>query len=210
MRRPTDAQRGYSPIWSGDRPSVGPPYRIEPAVDRRSSTAKRGWVDEADRECRPPMRGYAAHLCERRDLGNTLDGACASDDRGHCRAYPARTIFSRFITPPSPEEAPGQWRSYFERWKIATRQSLGASQLDLVPELARYVPPATVVDKSTYSAFFRSRLAAHLVEKNVRTVVRLLLRDRRLRALDRARCREYRLSRRDRRGRALQLLRCRS
>ena len=123
---------------------------------------------------------------------------------------PARTIFSRFITPPSPEEAPGQWRSYFERWKIATRQSLGASQLDLVPELARYVPPATVVDTSTYSAFFRSRLAAHLVEKNVRTVVRLLLRDRRLRALDRARCREYRLSRRDRRGRALQLLRCRS
>jgi nicotinamidase-related amidase len=85
--------------------------------------------------------------------------------------YPARTIFTRFITPLSPEEAPGQWRPYFERWKIATRQSLGASQLDLVPELARYVPPATVVDKATYSAFFRSPLATHLVEKQVRTVI---------------------------------------
>jgi nicotinamidase-related amidase len=85
--------------------------------------------------------------------------------------YPARTIFSRFITPLSPDEAPGQWRPYFERWKIATRQSLGASQLDLVPELARYAPPATIVDKSTYSAFFRSPLVNQLLEKQVRTVI---------------------------------------
>jgi nicotinamidase-related amidase len=85
--------------------------------------------------------------------------------------YPARTIFSRFITPLSPDEAPGQWRPYFERWKLATRQSLGASQLDLVPELARYAPPATIVDKSTYSAFFRSPLVNQLLEKQVRTVI---------------------------------------
>jgi nicotinamidase-related amidase len=85
--------------------------------------------------------------------------------------YPARTIFSRFITPLSPDEAPGQWRPYFERWKIATRQSLGSSQLDLVPELARYAPPATIVDKSTYSAFFRSPLVNQLLEKQVRTVI---------------------------------------
>lgn len=87
------------------------------------------------------------------------------------KRYPARTIFTRFITPLSPEEAPGHWRPYFERWKIATRQSLGASQLDLVPELARYVPPATVIDKSTYSAFFRSPLATHLLERQIRTVI---------------------------------------
>src|SRR4051812_6496916 len=65
---------------------------------------------------------------------------------------PERTVFTRFITPESLERAPGQWRPYFQRWKIATRQALGASQLDLVPELARYVPPATIVDKPTYSA----------------------------------------------------------
>jgi nicotinamidase-related amidase len=85
--------------------------------------------------------------------------------------YAARTVFTRFITPGRPEEALGQWRPYFEHWKIATRQSLGGSQLDLVPELARYAPPATIIDKATYSAFFRSPLANVLLEKQVRTVV---------------------------------------
>src|SRR5689334_18057930 len=70
--------------------------------------------------------------------------------------YPERTVFSRFIPPVAPEDAPGQWRPYFERWKIATRGSLGGTQLGLVPELARFAPPATVIDKPTYSAFFRS------------------------------------------------------
>ena len=70
--------------------------------------------------------------------------------------HPHRTVFTRFITPRIPEEAPGQWQSYFRRWKMATRQAMDVSQLDLVPELARFAPPATVVDKPTYSAFFRS------------------------------------------------------
>jgi nicotinamidase-related amidase len=47
----------------------------------------------------------------------------------------------------------------------------GWGQLDLVPELARYVPPAAIIDKGTYSAFFRSPLANLLVEKQVRTIV---------------------------------------
>src|SRR5947199_8370574 len=70
--------------------------------------------------------------------------------------YPERTVFTRFITPQSPEEAPGQWQPYFRRWKIATRAALGGSPPDLVPELARFVPPATVGDKPTSSAFFSS------------------------------------------------------
>ena len=85
--------------------------------------------------------------------------------------YPERTVFTRFITPASPEEAPGQWQPYFERWKIATRNAPGAAQLDLVPELARFVPPATVVDKPTYSAFFRSSLRSLLIGKGIRTVI---------------------------------------
>lgn len=85
--------------------------------------------------------------------------------------YAARTVLTRFVTPLTPEAAPGQWRPYFERWKSATRQSLDDRQLELVPELARYAPPAMVFDKPTYSAFFRSRLAQHLLEKQVRTVV---------------------------------------
>jgi nicotinamidase-related amidase len=75
----------------------------------------------------------------------------------------------RFILPASPGEAPGQWRSYFERWKIVTRPSLGGSQLGLISELARYVPPATIVDKP--AAFFRSSLVDFLFERHVTTVV---------------------------------------
>ena len=40
-----------------------------------------------------------------------------------------------------------------------------------MPELARYAPPALVVDKPAYSAFFGSRLGHLLVERHVRTVV---------------------------------------
>jgi nicotinamidase-related amidase len=90
---------------------------------------------------------------------------------GIAARYPERTVFTRFITPQSPEAASGQWRPYFERWRAATRQMLGACQLELVPELARYAPPATIIDKSTYSAFFGSPLARFLQDRNVRTVI---------------------------------------
>ncbi|MGE5158640.1 MAG: cysteine hydrolase family protein [Gemmatimonas sp.] len=85
--------------------------------------------------------------------------------------YRERTVFTRFITPVAPEQAPGQWRRYYERWPLATRGSLGGAQLDLVPELARYAPPAIVVDKPTYSGFFRSSLVEHLRARQVETVV---------------------------------------
>src|SRR5512139_3009417 len=60
--------------------------------------------------------------------------------------YRERTVFSRFITPRQPEDRPGQWRSYFRRWEQATRSRLGPCDLELVPPLARLVPPAFVVD----------------------------------------------------------------
>jgi len=84
---------------------------------------------------------------------------------------PERTVFTRFVTPRSPQDAPGQWQAYFRRWETATRNVLAPEQLDLVPELARYVPPAAVVDKPAYSAFFGSPLAGFLVERNVGTLV---------------------------------------
>jgi nicotinamidase-related amidase len=85
--------------------------------------------------------------------------------------HPDRTVFTRFITPASPEEAPGQWRPYFERWRVATRDAPGGAQLDLVPALARFAPPAAIVDKPAYSAFFRSRLGGLLLDRGIRTVI---------------------------------------
>ena len=82
-----------------------------------------------------------------------------------------RTIFTRFITPETPEKRPGRWQRYFERWRQATRAELPPGQLDLVPELERFAPPALVVDKPGYSAFTSPRLYPFLIERKVGTVV---------------------------------------
>jgi len=85
--------------------------------------------------------------------------------------YSERTIFTRFIPPQTPEQRPGQWRQYYRRWKAATREHLQPGQLDLVRDLARFVPPAHIVDKPAYSAFYLSGLDDLLQEKGVRCVV---------------------------------------
>lgn len=84
---------------------------------------------------------------------------------------PERTIFTRFITPEQPEQRPGRWQRYFERWRQATRAELPSRQLDLVPELARFAPPARIVDKPGYSAFTSPNLQPFLVERRIGTVI---------------------------------------
>lgn len=69
------------------------------------------------------------------------------------RAMPERTIFTRFVTPQTPEAATGTWRRYYERWRDVVQDRMAPALLDLVPELAAFVPPARIVDKPTYSAF---------------------------------------------------------
>lgn len=85
--------------------------------------------------------------------------------------HQARTIFTRFITPQTPEDRPGQWQSYFRRWRRATRNHLPPSALELVPSLARYAPPARIVDKPAYSAFSNPALASLLIEQGIGTLV---------------------------------------
>jgi len=84
---------------------------------------------------------------------------------------PARTVFTRFITPLSADDRAGRWRRYFTRWDCATRSRLPAGALDLVGPLAGFAPPATLIDKPAYSAFFESGLAAFLAEKQVGTLI---------------------------------------
>jgi nicotinamidase-related amidase len=85
--------------------------------------------------------------------------------------YPERTVFSRFITPRHAEDRPGRWQHYFRCWEKATRQNLTGDELNLVPALARYVPPAIIIDKPVYSAFVNSRLYDLLVGKRIGTIV---------------------------------------
>jgi nicotinamidase-related amidase len=88
-----------------------------------------------------------------------------------CGRYATRTVFTRFITPVHAEDRPGRWQRYFGKWEAATRSRLPAGQLDLVPALARFAPPAAVIDKPGYSAFVGSELAGFLGEKDIGTVV---------------------------------------
>ncbi len=82
-----------------------------------------------------------------------------------------RTVFTRFITPETPEDRPGRWQNYYRKWEKATTAKLPTSQLDLIPVLARYAPPAVVIDKPFYSAFARTRLLSFLTDKHVATLI---------------------------------------
>jgi nicotinamidase-related amidase len=84
---------------------------------------------------------------------------------------PDRTIFTRFVTPLRPEDMPGTWRIYYERWRETTRERLDPGLLDLMPPLKRLVPPALVIDKPVYSAFAGSALHRVLRTRGTTTLV---------------------------------------
>lgn len=69
-----------------------------------------------------------------------------------------RTVFTRFITPEKPEQMPGMWRAYYEKWRTMTREQLDPSLLDIVPTLTHLIPPARVFDKLTYSPWIGGEL----------------------------------------------------
>src|SRR5438874_683804 len=76
--------------------------------------------------------------------------------------HPERTVFTRFIPPERATDMPGMWQSYYTRWREATREHLDPALLELLPPLAKLSPPATVIDKTRYSAFAEPNLLPHL------------------------------------------------
>ena len=66
-------------------------------------------------------------------------------------AHPGRTIFTRFVPAEKPGDGEGTWKRYYERWPSMTIERLGRGMVDLVPDLAPFVPPAEIVDKRVYS-----------------------------------------------------------
>lgn len=85
--------------------------------------------------------------------------------------FPERTIFTRFITPQRPDEMPGTWRRYYEKWGETTRERLDPRLLELLPPLTKLVPPATVIDKTRYSGFAEPQLLYHLRERRADGVI---------------------------------------
>ena len=79
--------------------------------------------------------------------------------------FPERTVFTRFITPRRPEDMPGMWQRYYQRWRDTTQEHIDSRLLELLPPLARLIPPATAIDKTRYSGFVGSQLLAHLRDR---------------------------------------------
>jgi nicotinamidase-related amidase len=84
---------------------------------------------------------------------------------------PQRTVFTRFIPVRNKAEARVVWKAYYEKWECVTRDQVDPRLLELVPPLARFVPPATVIDRQTYCAFSNSRLQAFLDQHHVETLI---------------------------------------
>jgi nicotinamidase-related amidase len=86
-------------------------------------------------------------------------------------AWPERTIFTRFIPAERPGEGEGTWRRYYERWSAMTLEALPPGSIDLLPPLARLVPPAQVVDKRVYSPWMEPALDQLLRARGIDSLV---------------------------------------
>lgn len=71
---------------------------------------------------------------------------------------PEKTIFTRFIPVHKTGQGQGMWKKYYECWASMTVERLGADMLELVPALARFAPPASVIDKHVYMGCFLFQL----------------------------------------------------
>jgi len=88
-----------------------------------------------------------------------------------CEAQSSSTIFSRFIPPPRSEDVRGAWRRYYRHWEQMTLQRLDPGLVELVDELQIFVPPASVIDKRTYSPWFGTDLLLSLRSRQIDTIV---------------------------------------
>jgi nicotinamidase-related amidase len=126
-----------------------------------------------------PLTNRTLHLCI--DMQNLFAEATPWHTPWMARVLPVveaiaashaeRTVFTRFVPPVKADEMPGTWRRYYQRWRDLTLERLDPRLIDLVPELARLVPPAVVIDKHVYSPFLERGLLRLLRERRTDALV---------------------------------------
>lgn len=84
---------------------------------------------------------------------------------------PARTVFTCFIPPSSADQATGARREYYERWPDMTLEALQRKSLDIIPQLARHIPPARVFRKRVYSPWTSGELHRALYDEQIETLI---------------------------------------
>ena len=117
-----------------------------------------------------PLPATAVHLCVdmQRLFGPGTEWALPWMPRvlprivALCELGPERTIFTRFIPARRPGQGQGTWRRYYQRWASMTLDAVGGDMVELMPELARFVPPARTIDKPVYSPWLGSDLHRQL------------------------------------------------
>jgi nicotinamidase-related amidase len=63
------------------------------------------------------------------------------------------------------------WAHYYRRWADVTLDRINPDLVDLMPPLARFAPPAKVLDKSVYSPWTEGRLDALLNGSGIDSLV---------------------------------------
>ncbi|MDB5370271.1 MAG: cysteine hydrolase [Roseomonas sp.] len=86
-------------------------------------------------------------------------------------AHPDRTIFTRFIPARRPGEGEGTWKGYYQRWSSMTLEALPPDAIELVPPLARFAPPAAVIDKTVYSPWLTPDLDNLLKQRGAEALI---------------------------------------
>jgi nicotinamidase-related amidase len=99
-----------------------------------------------------------------------VDGKGVAFIVGIAGRHPDKTIFTRSVPPVSPEQVPGIWQDYYRKWSNMTLERLVRELVDVVPELRRYIPPAKVSDKMSYSPWVNGSLHRMLHTQGVQTL----------------------------------------
>ncbi len=82
-----------------------------------------------------------------------------------------KSVFTRFVPPQTPDDAVGQWRSYFNKWTDMTLEKLDPLLIELVPQLVALASPQRIFDKSTYSPWKSAGFLQRVLSGGTRTVI---------------------------------------
>jgi len=88
-----------------------------------------------------------------------------------CARSPERTIFTRFLTPATVEDAKGQWQVYYRRWQNVLASRIDPDIFNLLPSLRGFTPPARVIDKKSHSGFENPAMQRALDELEAKAII---------------------------------------
>ena len=126
-----------------------------------------------------PLDARALHICidmQRIFLepGPWYGEACLSvvePQRKLIAHAPGRSLFTRFITAHSVDDASGCWRQYYRHWQAITQDEAGAAILDICEELSPLAHEGNVYDKIGHDAFKSEEFCKRIVREKPGTLI---------------------------------------